>query len=95
MTPHPPVPDPTTPDLSAPTWAQGPPDADLEVATEEDPSLGSWITSLASQGRATMDDNLEEQLYSQAPDALRQAGLDPTPETIETWVTGQLRRARP
>ena len=94
MTPHSPVPNRTTPDLSAPTWPPVPPNPDLDEATTEDPSLGSWVTALASQGQTAMDDNLEEQLYSQAPDALRQAGLDPTPEAIESWVTARLRRAR-
>ena len=95
MTRHPPASDPTSPDISAPIWAPATPDPDLEDATTDTPSLAPWIRALSSQGQTAMDDNLEEQLYSQAPDALRRAGLDPTPEAIENWVTAQLRRARP
>lgn len=95
MTRQPPEPNPISRQATAPTWAPASPDPDLEEATREDPSLASWMTSLAEQGRATMDDSLEERLYSQAPDALRQAGIEPAPEAIEAWVTAQLRRARP
>lgn len=95
MTRHPPASDPTSPDISAPTWTPAPPDPDLEEATRDAPSLAPWIAALSSEGQTAMDDNLEEQLYNQAPDAIRQAGLDPTPEAIENWVTAQLRRARP
>ena len=90
MSRHPPV-----PEASAPTWAPVHPDSDLEEASTENPSLASWIASLASQGQAAMDDNLEELLYSQAPDALRQAGTAPTAEAIETWVAEQAHRLRP
>jgi len=95
MSRHPPVPDGISPMASAPTWAPVHPDPDLEEAATEDPSLAPWIASLASQGQAAMDDNLEELLYSQAPDALRQAGIDPTVDAIETWVAEQVRRASP
>lgn len=95
MSRHPPVPDGTSPTTSAPTWTPVNPDPDLEEALTENSSLASWIASLASEGQAALDDNLEELLYSQAPDALRQAGMDPTADAIETWVAEQARRARP
>ncbi len=95
MSRHPPVPDETPPVTAAPNWEPVQPDPDLDEAATENPSLASWIDSLASQARAAMGDNLEEQLYSQAPDALRRSGIDPTAEAIEIWVTEQMRRARP
>lgn len=94
MSRHPPVPDETSPVTATPNWDPVAPDADLDEAME-DPALASWLGPLASQGQATMDDNLEEQLYSQAPDALRQSGIDPTPEAIEAWVTERARRPGP
>lgn len=95
MSRHPPVPDETSPATAKPTWNPVKPDPDLDEAATEDPSLASWMGSLASQGQAAMDDNREEQLYGQAPDALRQSGIDPTPEAIDAWVTEQVRRPRP
>lgn len=99
MTPHPRPRTPTSrhgpassPLVStSPAWEPARPDDDLLDASREDPALASWIDSLAAQAGATMADNLEEQLYSQAPDALRQAGIDPTAETVEAWVTEQIR----
>lgn len=95
MSRHPPVPDETSRATATPAWDPVKPDLDLDEATTEDPSLASWMESLASQGQAAIEDNNEEQLYSQAPDALRQSGIDPTPDAIEAWVTEQVRRARP
>lgn len=66
-----------------------PPSPDLPGADQPLPQ--SWSAALRSQGAATMRDHREEQLMSQAPDALRQMGIDPTIEQIETWVVDQLR----
>lgn len=67
------------------------PDPDLAEATQDDPSLAAWMEALASLSVATMSDNLEEQLYSQAPDALTRQGIAPSPEAIEDWVSRHLR----
>lgn len=80
-----------SPAFATPVWEPTHPDDNLLDAARVDPKLASWIGSLQAQGEATMADNREEQLYSQAPDALRQAGIDPTAETIEAWVTEQIR----
>lgn len=65
-----------------------------EETTPEEPHLSSWLRALRAQGEATMIDSQEEQLYSQAPDALQQAGIQPSPERIEAWVIQQLQADR-
>ena len=92
MSRHPPKPKEPPPEINSPVWAPAKPDPDLDEASTEDPALRSWMSALASQGQATMDDNIEDQLYSQAPDILRRTGIDPTDEAIEAWVTEQMRR---
>lgn len=86
MTRHPPISKHEAPESTTPVWVPVIPDPDLQDASEENPALRTWISALASQAAATMEDNREEQLYGQAPDALRQTGIDPTAEAIETWV---------
>lgn len=75
---------------STPMWEPVPD----EETTQEQLHLSSWASALRSQGQATMIDSLEDQLYSQAPDALQQAGIQPSPERIEAWVRHQLEQAR-
>lgn len=78
-----------------PMWEPTPDDPDLRQAAEENPSVAGWIEALASLGKATANDNLEEQLYDQAPDALRQLGIEPTPTAIDDWVRSQHPTTRP
>lgn len=93
MSRHPPKPEGTT-EIGSPVWAPVKPDPDLDEASTEDPALRSWMSALASQGQATMEDNIADQLYNQAPDVLRRTGIDPTNKAIEAWVTEQMRRTR-
>lgn len=79
-----------TPATGTPIWEAAEADRDLAEATQNDPNLAGWMKALASSSEATMMDSAEEQLYSQAPDALTQRGIEPTPEAIEDWVTRQL-----
>ena len=79
------------PATATPIWEPAETDRDLAEATQNDPNLARWVEAIASSAEATMTDSAEEQLYSQAPDALTQQGIEPTPETIEDWVTRQLR----
>ena len=82
-----------TPATATPIWVPAERDRDLAEATQNDPNLADWMEALASSSEATMTDSAEEQLYSQAPDALTQQGIEPTPEAIDDWVTRQLRRS--
>lgn len=84
-TPSTPAPAPETPIRGSTE-----PDWDLAEATQGDPKLARWVAALASSSEATMRDNVEEQLYSRAPDALTRQGIEPTPEAIEGWVVRQL-----
>lgn len=59
MSRHSPVPHPNCSETSVPRWTPVLPDPDLEEATSEDPTLRTWITSLASHERAAMAYNLE------------------------------------
>lgn len=80
----------STPVTTTPMWEMVPEDE----TTPEEPHLRAWTGALAAQGEATMTDSWEDQLYSQAPDALRQAGIQPSAERIEAWVCAQLRAER-
>ena len=87
-----PAPGQTPPLAATPMWSPIEPDADIQEAAAESPAMGTWLRALTKQGEATMRDSNEERLYGQAPDVLRQAGIDPTPEAIDDWVTSQLDR---
>lgn len=75
---------------TTPMWEPVPEDE----TTPEEPHLSSWMRALHAQGEATMMDSREEQLYSQAPDALQQAGIQPSAERIEAWVIQKLGARR-
>lgn len=81
------------PETATPMWPTDPLDRDLIEATNDSPTVEAWFEALASLGEATLQDNLDDHFYRQAPDALRQRSIDPTPETIEDWVREQ--RAAP
>lgn len=88
--PRPASPTPTTDRprriAGAPMWDPVMPDQDLVDASNETSSVAAWLNALADLGESTMRDHEIELLYSQAPDALRQMGLEPTPTAIDTWV---------
>lgn len=71
---------------STPTWQPETTDDDLTAAAREHPTVGAWLNALASLGEATIVESNDQQLYAQAPDALRQQSIYPTPEAIERWV---------
>ena len=84
------VPDPITslPTTATPPWSPVP-----DRSTEEiDDALEPWLRSLRSLSAATVLDNIEEQLYSQAQQALIDRNEEPTPEAIEAWVESMLAR---
>lgn len=85
-------PEPLPPETGTSMWSPAQPDPDLEDAAENDPATASWLTALDSQSRATMRDHQEELLYSQAPDALRQAGIEPTETAVGDWVQERLEK---
>jgi hypothetical protein len=68
------------------TWQTETTDDDLTSAAREHPTVDAWLDALASLGEATMVDNNDQQLYAQAPDALRRRSIERTPEAIERWV---------
>jgi hypothetical protein len=71
---------------ASPMWDPAPDDHDLQEASNEDPAIAAWLTALASLGETTMQDLEIEHRYSQAPDALRRKGIEPTPAAIDAWV---------
>ena len=74
-------------------WETPRDDPDLNEAAQENPSVATWVGALTSLGETTLTDSRNEMLYSQAPDALRQQSIEPTPDAIEDWV--QAHRNRP
>ncbi len=83
------VPDPITslPTTATPPWSP----VTNDLTTEEtDDALEPWLRSLRLQSAATVLDNLEEQLYSQAQQALIDRNEEPTPDAIEAWVTSAM-----
>lgn len=74
---------------STPTWESLTPDSDLTQAAREHQTVETWLDALASLGEATIQDNQDDQLYDQAPDALRQRSTAPTADAIEAWVEEQ------
>lgn len=72
-----------------PMWETDTADPDLDRAAHENPTVATWLHTLASLGETTMVENRDDLLYSQAPDALRQQSVEPTPEAIEAWVRAQ------
>jgi hypothetical protein len=69
-----------------PMWETSPADPDLSRAAHDHPTVATWLDALAGLGETALTDNREEQLYSQAPDALRQRSIEPSPEAVEAWV---------
>lgn len=85
------APDPTTslPTTATPPWSP----VTNDLTTEEtDDALEPWLRNLRLQSAATVMDNLEEQLYSQAQQALIDRNEEPTPDAIEAWVTSAMER---
>ncbi len=72
--------------ISTPIWDPVVTDSDLTEAAMETPTISAWLNALASLGEATMSDSRDQQLYAQAPDALRQRSIEPTSEAIDRWV---------
>lgn len=83
--PHELRPPPTT---GNPMWETAP-DPDLDRAARDHPTVNAWLDALARLGETTLADNRDEHLYNQAPDALRQQSIEPTPEAIDDWVQVQ------
>lgn len=83
-----PTPAPDLPDRIEATsmWSPAATEDDLQDASSETPTVAAWLTALATLGETTMRDHEIELRYTQALDALRQKGVEPTPAAIEAWV---------
>lgn len=69
-----------------PMWEPAPVDPDLSRAAHENPTVDIWLDTLAGLGETTLAESRDDLLYSQAPDALRQQSIEPTPDAVDAWV---------